>query len=50
MSDPAPIRMWICPYCRDRVEVEDSFHTPVDHMLENHLAELVAERPLILHR
>jgi hypothetical protein len=42
------VPMWPCPYCTAKVEVHDAFHSPIDHLLEQHLAELLHEKPIIL--
>jgi hypothetical protein len=46
----ADVKAWLCPYCGHLIDVSrDRFHDAVDHMLDSHRAELIADRPKILH-
>lgn len=41
--------VWRCIYCQQLIEVKNNWVDPVDHLLDEHRCQLIAERPLILH-
>jgi hypothetical protein len=43
------VTAWKCVYCGELIPIKDPYVDPVDHMLDEHRCELIAERPLILH-
>lgn len=51
-TDPLTrVPVWPCPYCGHLVDVaEDANRQAIDHMLDEHRAELIAERPRIIRR
>lgn len=39
---------WVCIYCAKLIEVHDKFTDALDHLLDFHRAQLIAEKPILL--